>query len=160
MSPFDLFHFNVSLFLRVFVTSALFFFLMGLRWAWVSRHKIQILRALGDSRGRREWDLHSGHMPSNLGNQESETRSGFTLFPPWLSDGHTRLSPHKGPFFSSLVSFTHGHCSPFLHKYISGITFDVSLKNVALLINARGARVFLRNGKGALSAEPETLNPN
>lgn len=147
MSPFDLFHFNVSLFLRVFVTSALFFFLMGLHWAWVSRHKIQILRALGDSRGRREWDLHSGHMPSNLGNQESETRSGFTLFPPWLSDGHTRLAPHKGPFFSSLISFTHGHCSPFLHKYISGITFDVSLKNVALLINARGARVFLRNGK-------------
>lgn len=89
-----------------------FFFLMGLHWAWVSRHKIQILRALGDSRGQREWDLHSGHMPSNLGNQESETRSGFTLFPPWLSDGHTRLAPHKGPFF---LAWSHSPTVTALH---------------------------------------------
>lgn len=37
-------------------------------------------------------------------NPGGETRSGFTLFPSWLSDGCTQLAPHKGPV---LLAWSH-----------------------------------------------------
>lgn len=112
-SHFLLFHFKVSFSLCL---CHIMLFLMGLRWARMSHYNPKPLCAFLARAVRSGIYIHAT-CPITLTrwNPGSETRSSFTLFPSWLSDGCTQLAAHKKAVllaWSNLPAVTALDCFP------------------------------------------------
>lgn len=154
-SPFLLFHFNVSLFLHVFVTSPLL--LMASHSPWMSSHNPNSAGTVHARRPKKKKKRKSGiyiraARPLTLArwNQESETRSCFTSVTLWRL---LTVSTSQRTCFISPVSFTCSRCShllPHFHfwqedraRIVFKMVSDSSFRNYILLINATELFVFI-----------------
>lgn len=137
-------------------------FLMGLRWARMSHYNPKPLCAFLARAVRSGIYIHAT-CPITLTrwNPGSETRSGFTLFPSWLSDGCTQLAPHKRAVslaWSNLPTVTALDCFPE-----SRLATGWAVSGTALSIAVRRVRViflFICRSKWTLLKRMKSPSPD